>query len=137
MTYFYENSLSRIDKTFLRSITDKKSKEYSYQLKNPQLVISRLCTVDFEQEETLNFDLFEHLLLNISKPNYSKYLETLINQIEKTKNIKFVSEFFDTDKAHKQFIISLNKQWSYFFSLILQGNILPLAKIRQFSIDTL
>lgn len=26
MTYFYENSLSRIDKTFLRSITDKKGK---------------------------------------------------------------------------------------------------------------
>ena len=26
MTYFYENSLSRIDKTFLRSITDKKAK---------------------------------------------------------------------------------------------------------------
>jgi hypothetical protein len=27
MTYFYENSLSRVDKTFLRSITDKKAKE--------------------------------------------------------------------------------------------------------------
>lgn len=26
MTYFYENSLSRIDKTFLRSITDKRQK---------------------------------------------------------------------------------------------------------------
>ncbi|MCI9078714.1 MAG: hypothetical protein HFH68_07290 [Lachnospiraceae bacterium] len=30
MTYFYENSLSHIDKTFLRSITDKKAKEYTY-----------------------------------------------------------------------------------------------------------
>ncbi len=38
MTYFYENSLSRIDKTFLRSITDKKAKEYTYKLKNPKLV---------------------------------------------------------------------------------------------------
>ena len=28
MTYFYENSLSRIDKVFLRSITDQKAKEY-------------------------------------------------------------------------------------------------------------
>lgn len=33
MTYFYENSLSRIDKTFLRSVTDKKAKEYNYKLK--------------------------------------------------------------------------------------------------------
>lgn len=50
MTYFYENSLSRIDKTFLRSITDKKAKEYNYKLKNPQLVVSRLRLVDFDQE---------------------------------------------------------------------------------------
>lgn len=33
MTYFYENSLSRIDKTFLRSVTDRKAKEYTYQLR--------------------------------------------------------------------------------------------------------
>lgn len=45
MTYFYENSLSRIDKTFLRSVTDRKAKEYTYQLKNPQMVISRLRRV--------------------------------------------------------------------------------------------
>lgn len=57
MTYFYENSLSRVDKTFLRSVTDKKAKEYTYKLKNPQLVVSRLRAVDFGQEETLNFDL--------------------------------------------------------------------------------
>ena len=63
MTYFYENSLSRIDKTFLRSITDKKAKEYNYKLKNPQLVVSRLRLVDFDQEETLNYDLFTYLLV--------------------------------------------------------------------------
>ncbi len=51
MTYFYENSLSRIDKTFLRSITDKKAKEYTYKLKNPQLVVSRLRLVDFDQRK--------------------------------------------------------------------------------------
>ena len=31
MTYFYENSLSRIDKAFLRSITHKKTKDYIYK----------------------------------------------------------------------------------------------------------
>jgi hypothetical protein len=41
MTYFYETSLSRIDKTFLRSITDKKAKEFKYQLKNPALITDR------------------------------------------------------------------------------------------------
>ena len=47
MTYFYENSLSRVDKTFLRSITDKRAKDYTYKLKDPKLVVSRLRLVDF------------------------------------------------------------------------------------------
>ena len=62
MTYFYENSLSRVDKTFLRSITDKRAKDYTYKLKDPKLVVSRLRLVDFDQEEILNFDLFTYLL---------------------------------------------------------------------------
>lgn len=62
MTYFYENSLSRTDKMFLRSIFDQKAKEFTYQLKNPELIISRLREVDFEQKEALNFDLLTYLL---------------------------------------------------------------------------
>lgn len=135
MTYFYENSLTRIDKTFLRSITDKKSKEPSYQLKNPQLVISRLRVVDFEQEETLNYDLLEYLLLNSKE--YFKYLEALLKQIKESRNFEFVSKFFDTNKAHSQFVIELNKQWNNLFSSIFQENSIPLTQIRQYSIDTL
>ncbi len=62
MTYFYENCLSRIDKIFLRSVMDKRAKEYTYKLKNPELVVSRLGLVDFDQEEILNFDLLTYLL---------------------------------------------------------------------------
>lgn len=87
MTYFYENSLSRIDKTFLRSITDKKAKEYNYKLKNPQLVVSRLRLVDFDQEETLNYDLFTYLL----QTSRIDYVERLIEQLKDTKNFKFVN----------------------------------------------
>ena len=68
MSYFYENSLSRIDKIFLRSITDKKAKEYIYQLKSPKLVVLRLRLVDFDQEEILNFDLLTYLLHSLSNP---------------------------------------------------------------------
>lgn len=76
MTYFYENSLSRVDKIFIRSVTDKKAKEYTYKLKNPQLVVSYLNLSDFDQEETLNFDLFTYLL-QISRIDY---VERLIDQ---------------------------------------------------------
>ncbi|HCT64759.1 MAG TPA: hypothetical protein DIC60_05775 [Lachnospiraceae bacterium] len=137
MTYFYENSLSRIDKTFLRSITDKKAKEYTYQLQNPQLVISRLRLVDFEQEEALNLDLLEYLLLNDGISNNGKYLKTLITQIRERKNFEFVSKFFDTQKAHEQFIIRFNEQWPDLFSLILHGGAMSSSQIRGYSIDTL
>ena len=57
MTYFYEYSLSRTDKIFLRSITDQKAKDYWYKLQNPELIIEQPHILDFDQVEALNFDL--------------------------------------------------------------------------------
>lgn len=67
MTFFYENSLTKGDKMFLRSVTDKIAKPFSYSIDNVSLVMENLDIYDFEQEETLNFDLFEYLLVNKSK----------------------------------------------------------------------
>lgn len=138
MTYFYEDSISANDKTFLRRITDKRGAEYNYSLKEPIKVIASpiLRSVDFEQEEILNYDLLECLLLNNS-PTYAIYLKTLIAQIRETSNFDFVSKFYDADKARGQFVIKLNEQWPDFFSLVLQKMMLPAAQIRKYSIDTL
>ncbi len=138
MTYFYEDSISANDKKFLRRITDKRGAEYTYALKEPKKVIESpvLRDVEFEQEEALNFDVMEFLLLNDSNVKYATYLKTLISQIRQTKNFGFVSKFYDTGKAHKQFIIRINEQWSGFFSFALQGKTIPSSQIRQFSIDT-
>lgn len=86
MTYFYENSLSRTDKIFLRSITDKKAKLYTYHLENPKKVVSRLRLVDFDQEEILNFDLLTFLLNNRDNADY---LNRLLNQLKDSKNFDF------------------------------------------------
>lgn len=139
MTYFYDDSISANDKTFLRRITDRRGAEYTYALREPKKVIESpvLRAVEFEQEETLNFDLLECLLLNDAISKYSIYLKTLIAQIKGTRNFGFVSKFYYTDKAHKQFVIRINEQWSDFFSLVLQGKTVPSAQIRQYSIDTL
>ena len=77
MTYFYENSLTLNDKTFLRSVNDKKAKEYSYNLDSPLLVVSNLIPEDFLQEETLNFDLLEYLL---GSENNKEYLGNSITR---------------------------------------------------------
>ncbi len=133
MTYFYENSLSRIDKTFLRSITDKKAKEYTYKLKNPKLVISRLRLVDFDQEEILNFDLFTYLLQN----SHKDFVNRLIGQLKNTKNFKFVGSYFDMTPEQETYIKYLNIGWPEVFITALNEQLLTEKQIRKYSIFTL
>lgn len=131
MSYFYENSLSRIDKIFLRSITDKKAKEYTYQLKNPQLVVSRLRLVDFDQEEILNFDLLTYLLHSSFNP---EYIERFIDQLKNTKNFKFIGAYFDIAPELPSYIKYLNMRWPELFLTALRENCLSEQQIRRYSI---
>ena len=132
MTYFYENSLNRIDKTFLRSVTDKKAKEYTYRLKNPMQVISRLRLVDFEQEEILNFDLITCLLQN--PQSYIKYIDRVFNQLKETNNFKFVGAYFDITTEMPEFIKHLNLIWPELFNVALEEKYLFENQIRKYSI---
>ncbi|WP_318617137.1 hypothetical protein [Sporosarcina sp. YIM B06819] len=134
MTYFYSNSLSRIDKTFLRSVTDKKAKEYTYRLKNPALVIDRSRPVDFEQEEILNFDLFEHLL---KTPNNMNLLNLFIKQLRDNRNFKFIGEYFDTERAISFYVKYLNLQWPEMFTFAIEGSSLTEKQIKTYSKYTL
>jgi len=131
MTYFYENSLSRVDKTFLRSVTDKKAKEYTYQLKNPRLVISRLRLVDFSQEEILNFDLLTYLLHNMAPV---AYLERYIDQIRDTKNFKFIGAYLDSTTELPNYIKYLNNRWPEVFMTLLNEKTLTEKQVRRYSI---
>lgn len=131
MTYFYENSLSRIDKTFLRSVTDRKAKEYTYQLKDPALVVSRLKLVDFDQEEILNFDLFTYLLQTQS---CIEYLERFIDQLVKTKNFKFIGAYFDVKTETPSYIKHLNMRWPEVFNRLIEEKALSERQIRDYSI---
>lgn len=131
MTYFYENSLSRIDKTFLRSITDRKSKEYTYRLNNPALVVSRLRLVDFDQEEILNFDLLTYLLQTQA---HIEYLERFFNQLRETRNFKFIGAYFDVTTEMPLYIKLLNIRWPEFFYIVLEEKSLPERQIHKYSI---
>lgn len=134
MSYFYENSLSRIDKIFLRSITDKKAKEYAYQLKSPKLVVSRLKLVDFDQEEILNFDLLTYLLHSLSNP---EYIERFIDQLKNTKNFKFIGEYFDITPELSSYTKYLNIRWSEMFLTALNERSLTEQQICRYSICTI
>lgn len=89
MTFFYENSLTKGDKMFLRSVTDKIAKPFSYSLDNVPLVMLNLDISDFEQEETLNFDLFEYLLQSEEKRDI---LLCFVRQLKKNLRYQFIRE---------------------------------------------
>ena len=134
MTYFYENSLSRVDKTFLRSITDKKAKPYNYELKSPEMVFSRLQPNDFDQEETQNFMLCDYLL---SKKSSSEHLTHFVSQLRNSKKYSFISQYFNCTAHMPLFIQIFNKQWPSLFVDMQGEDGFSSEQLRVFSVHTL
>lgn len=131
MTYFYPNSLSVVDKKFLRSIRDKQAKEYTYSLKNPALTLTYLNIADFEEPETLNFDLFEYVL-----SNNNEYSERFITQLKTRKKFDFLSQYFTTRKI-KNSIGIIIKYWPEFFFDVISDASMPYNQIREISLSIL
>jgi len=135
MTYFYENSISRTDKIFLRSVLDEKAKEFSYELKNPELVIGYLKPANFDQPEILNFDLLAYLL---QKQDYHRdLLIRLITQLKKSKRLDFVSQFFAKNREAELFVGSLNHYWSSIWKDICSSDFFTSQEQHRYAIFTL
>lgn len=111
MTYFYENNITRGDKMFLRSIVDKRAKEYEYKLLRVDLIIKRLKSSDFKQEEVLNFDLFKYLLEN---DEWCEFKKILITQLKMKNNYKFIVEYSDAGYEADLMMRELNIIWTEF-----------------------
>jgi hypothetical protein len=117
MTYFYENSLTRTDKIFMRSVTDKNAKEPIYSLNKPRLVVSRLPLEYFEQEETLNYDLFECLLDDfLSEKTFVNKTKRLIQQLSVKNQVDFIL-LYTTFKSNIVSLVEvLGAEWHNFLA---------------------
>ncbi len=135
MTYFYGNSLSREDKIFLRSVSDKKAKDYSYQLKEPNIVYERLKPADFDQVETLNYSLVDYMVQNDNQE--SEKIKHFIAQLKNTKAYTFIENYLEVSKDIPNFIKVLGKQWPEFFFEIYSSTIMNSEHIRKLTINIL
>ena len=133
MTYFYPNSLTTGDKIFLRSITDRRAKEYAYRLNNADLVFSRLSIVDFKQEEILNFCLIDHILVCDEK----QCIITLIEQLKETKKYDFIREFWAVTKYQDKLVRCISEYWPAFFELALSESIFTDNHLHELSVCVL
>lgn len=110
MTYFYENSITAHDKSFLRGITDRHAKSYDYRLDNAALVISRMRMVDFTSEDVLNFCLLDQLLSDRDK--YKDQLQNFLYIIWNIEPVEFVSHFLEKGVAREKFVEEFNIYWA-------------------------
>ena len=89
--------------------------------------------MDFDQEETLNFDLLTYLL----QTSRIDYIERLIDQLKGTKNFKFIGSYFDATTELPAYIKCLNMRWSEIFSTALNEKLLTEKQLRRYSIFSL
>ncbi len=135
MTYFYANSISANDKTFLRSVTDKVAKKYDYKLDNVPLVVSRMRVIDFKEPEALNFMILDELLSDVEK--YKIQLANLLDYVSLEEPTDFVVEFLRRSSARVAFIKEFNANYGSACHWIITNDEFATEEKRRYIADTL
>lgn len=131
MSYFYEQSISRVDQIFVRSVFDVDAKPFNYTLKNVALVAEKISPRYYSQTEVLNFDLFEYLL-----KSKNKNLGTFIDQLKNNNRIDFVVEFWNTDREKPLLFHAINNSWPYIWQEISQTDLIKEEDKNRYLVDT-
>lgn len=139
MSYFYEGGICANDKIYLRRITDQRGRAFDVPLVNPDVILSNpiIRSANFEQEETLNFDLLAYLLEHRDNETYKTYLSVLIKQIKENEEYDFVSQFYNTNKSRIAFVKEFNTQWPELFDTMWEDNHFTDEQMKSFSLETM
>lgn len=89
-----------------------------------------MAVLDFEEKETLNFNLLKYLFEKMAN---SKQLETIINQLSKESNLEFMHQFFNYTHNWGNYVAILNKLWPSFFKEMLETDVFPRKTIYDYS----
>jgi hypothetical protein len=99
-------------------------------LKNPSLVFEKLNETNFDQPETLNFDLLAFLL----EANKNEFAKQIIDQIQKGKRLDFVSQFLTIEKQKHHFTELLQNGISQYKSKELKHQKTPIFIVLSYHI---
>lgn len=134
MSYFYENSMSRTDKAFLRGIIDKEKHAFDYKINNPKLVTEEIKLADFEEEEIFNVDLLDFLLLNRSL--YKEQLRRFMRGLWNYEPVEFVVQYLKTGRKTAEFAEAFNRYWAGACAWILETDQFDDNSKKQYVVDT-
>ena len=122
MNYFYGAYISQSDKIFWRSITDQDYKGYDYKLDNPELILSSLSVLNFEEPEVFNKDLLEYLFTYPNK--YKNFINTFLIHIKDDQNLDFLIMHYKNTGNKKVFITKVYDIWdSLLYKILYTDNI--------------
>lgn len=99
LTYFYENSLRKEDKEFLRGIYDRSPKALTYELKNLELIISNLVARDIITYKIKNTYLAKYLFINSYQ--YTDYVKNTITIMQEEKNNDYLLSLYQESCDHE------------------------------------
>lgn len=131
MSYFYEQSISRTDQIFVRSVFDVEAKPFTYPLKDTTLIASKINSRYYSQPEVLNFDLFAFLLTS-----RNENLSVLLEQLRNNDRIDFVVEFWKTDKEKSLLFREINKIWPEIWCEISRKDEITPVDKNKYLVDT-
>ncbi|HHY72181.1 MAG TPA: hypothetical protein GX497_02955 [Bacillus bacterium] len=131
MSYFYEQSISRIDQIFVRSVFDVEAKPFTYALKDAALVASKISPRYYSQPEVLNFDLFA-FLLKTQHENLSPFLK----QLRDNRRVDFALEFWQSGREKRQLLHDVNNVWPEIWQTISQTDTISAEDKNKYLIDT-
>ena len=89
LTYFYENTITVVEKEYLRNVISGRHNNYDISIKNFDEIFNYLEVKNFKSSNVLNYDLYRYLL-------YSENHKEELNEVLHQENIlDFLMKFYD------------------------------------------
>lgn len=118
ISYFYEGTLTKQDKSFLINIMYEKDVDYDYAIQKPEMLLQKMEEYQFTKRYSLNYSLMDYLIKhNNFNRMYMEYYNLLIKQLsnEDENNMNFIDTYLDRNKDNElikeQFMKALCKEW--------------------------
>jgi len=111
ISYFFEASITKTDKTFLLSVANEKPLDFNYKLFKTAELLDKTNNRDFSNSAILNNSLIDYLLEN--KEKYQEQVKILMDQLanETDDSKQFIIQYFEITKNKIQLIENLVKNW--------------------------
>lgn len=124
-SYFYEGSLTLVDKEFIHSIDGGEALAYNYRLKKIENIVETLSLREFLQPEILNYDIVDFILSNRKKKDYQQKYENILKVLisERVNTLEFIDGYIDICSNIECFINSICKIWAtMWYSIEFESN---------------